>query len=225
MGGRAAAGAVRTVRAAPRVLLVAPGPGLVRAAVEAGLDTWVVRDPRLRPPEFCRPAGLPSARLLPADFGDAEALREALAGRVRTLGIEHVLHPTNGFAPGRAGEAAAVTVATVLRELGLFQASEPVTFPASALPRARTAAPGSPRVQVETLTLHGMHLLAQITADAPPAELPAEVPVLRAAVRALLDSAGHESGAARTDLVLAADGPRVLAVGPPGGSALRHRIW
>ncbi|MCX5585713.1 hypothetical protein [Streptomyces erythrochromogenes] len=62
-------------QAAERVVLVRPGPGLLHAAVEAGLDVWVVSDPGAWPQDAGLPTGLPPERILRTDFDDAAALR------------------------------------------------------------------------------------------------------------------------------------------------------
>ncbi|MBC3839761.1 hypothetical protein GXW82_04520 [Streptacidiphilus sp. 4-A2] len=67
---------------------------------------------------------------------------------------------------------------------------------------------------VMTETTDGMHRVVAITArpvpgDPRPAQ-EADQAVLRSLVRSLLDLAGHERGAARTEVVLTAAGPRVL---------------
>ncbi|MEE1768206.1 hypothetical protein PUR34_08455 [Streptomyces sp. JV185] len=74
-----------------------------------------------------------------------------------------------------------------------------------------------PQLSVETRTENGMHTVAGIVewppgADTGPAALDeTERAVLRSLVRSLLDLAGHESGTARTRVVLTALGPRVAA--------------
>ncbi|MEU8627504.1 hypothetical protein [Streptomyces sp. NPDC048669] len=82
------------------------------------------------------------------------------------------------------------------------------------------AAPESlegPQLSVETRTEDGMHTVAGIVEwppgdDAGVAVLDeAERAVLRSLVRSLLDLAGHESGTARTRVVLTPVGPRVTA--------------
>lgn len=65
-----------------------------------------------------------------------------------------------------------------------------------------------PRFSVETETVDGMHNVARI-APAPSGE--AERAAMRSLVRSLLDLAGHESGPARTQVVLTPVGPRVVA--------------
>lgn len=76
-----------------------------------------------------------------------------------------------------------------------------------------------PEFSVETTTKNGMHRVVGIVSRptrgdpcrgaVPPSET--ERSVLRSVVRALLDLAGHESGPARTEVVLTAHGPRVVA--------------
>ncbi|MCM2415392.1 MULTISPECIES: hypothetical protein [unclassified Streptomyces] len=74
-----------------------------------------------------------------------------------------------------------------------------------------------PQLSVETRTENGMHTVAGIAVwppgdDACPAVLDEkERVVLRSLVRSLLDLAGHESGTARTRVVLTPVGPRVAA--------------
>lgn len=61
---------------------------------------------------------------------------------------------------------------------------------------------------VETETVDGMHQVARI---APPPSDETERAAMRSLVRSLLDLAGHESGPARTQVVLTPAGPRVVA--------------
>ncbi|WP_327430545.1 MULTISPECIES: hypothetical protein [unclassified Streptomyces] len=74
-----------------------------------------------------------------------------------------------------------------------------------------------PEFSVDTETVEGMHSVAAITdwpphGNSAPAELDdASRAALRSLVRSLLDLAGHESGPARTHVVLAPGGPRVVA--------------
>ncbi|WP_446039167.1 hypothetical protein [Streptomyces sp. SID1121] len=74
-----------------------------------------------------------------------------------------------------------------------------------------------PQFSVETETENGMHTVAGIVALAPAPDTgtagldETERAVLRSLVRALLDLAGHESGPARTHVVLTPGGPRVAA--------------
>ncbi|MEW2121558.1 hypothetical protein AB0945_41785 [Streptomyces sp. NPDC005474] len=70
--------------------------------------------------------------------------------------------------------------------------------------------PQGPEFRVETMTSNGMHQVVGIahSHDAPPAEQ--EQATLRSAVMALLDLAGHESGPARTTVVLTARGPHIV---------------
>ncbi|MFD7626666.1 hypothetical protein ACFV7Q_11640 [Streptomyces sp. NPDC059851] len=80
---------------------------------------------------------------------------------------------------------------------------------------------------VDTMTRTGMHHVTRITArlrsgtgTTGPAPEPAEADraVLRSAVRALLDMAGHESGPAHTVVALTPQGPRVLSCRLRGGT-------
>ncbi|MFD0021702.1 hypothetical protein [Streptomyces sp. NPDC058382] len=82
------------------------------------------------------------------------------------------------------------------------------------------AAPESwegPQLSVETTTEDGMHTVAGIVAWPPGGGRGVAVldeterAVLRSLVRSLLDLAGHESGTARTRVVLTPAGPRVTA--------------
>ncbi|MFF9767201.1 hypothetical protein ACIGXF_09080 [Streptomyces sp. NPDC053086] len=71
---------------------------------------------------------------------------------------------------------------------------------------ARSRAEG-PTFSVETETVDGMHSVARI---APSPSDEAERAAMRSLVRSLLDLAGHESGPARTQVVLTPAGPRVV---------------
>ncbi|MGN5388708.1 hypothetical protein [Streptomyces sp. JL7001] len=117
-------------QAAERVVLVGPGPGLLHAAVVAGLDVWVVSDPAARPPDAPFPIGLPPQRILRADFGDAAALRALLADTVLRHGIGHVLYLASDLASG-LGSGAAAAAEDVLRDL-----AAPRPGPAGGLPDA-----------------------------------------------------------------------------------------
>lgn len=101
---------------AERVLLVRPGPGLVRAAVVAGLDVWVVSDPGTGPPDAPIPVELPPQRLLRVDFDDAAALRALLTDTVLEHGIRHVLHLASDLGKG-LGRGTAAAAEEVLRDL------------------------------------------------------------------------------------------------------------
>ncbi|MFF8696676.1 hypothetical protein ACF08W_31125 [Streptomyces sp. NPDC015144] len=74
-----------------------------------------------------------------------------------------------------------------------------------------------PQLSVETRTENGMHMVAGIVEWPPGADTGVTVldeterAVLRSLVRSLLDLAGHESGTARTRVVLTPLGPRVAA--------------
>lgn len=65
-----------------------------------------------------------------------------------------------------------------------------------------------PEFSVDTETVDGMHSVARI-APAPSDE--SEQAAMRSLVRSLLDLVGHESGPARTQVVLTPSGPRVVA--------------
>ncbi|WP_051781620.1 MULTISPECIES: ATP-grasp domain-containing protein [unclassified Streptomyces] len=273
-------------QAAERVVLVRPGPGLVSAAIVAGLDVWVVSDPRPHPPNARLPAELPPQRLLMVDFDDTAALRTLLTDTVRRHGIGQVLHLASDLEKGLDSGAAAATE-EVLRELstdcgkparGLpdavtirrilnesrtsaVRAEEarsvteacslaedfplPVVIKSAdrsgcwwtvavhdrpALARwaeqaviARHSAPylveellTGDKFRVETLTVDGMHLVADIAPEgtAPPLH-DAEQAGIRATVRALLDLAGYESGTTRTDVLVSARGSRIAAATEP----------
>ncbi|WP_374774856.1 hypothetical protein OG756_19965 [Streptomyces sp. NBC_01310] len=271
-------------QAAERVVLVRPGPGLVSAAVVAGLDVWVVSDlgPRPRPQDARPPAGLPPQRLLKVDFDDAEALRALLADTVLKHGIGHVLYLASDLEKG-LGTGSAAAAEEVLRELSASREEPPGRLPdavtirrilnqsrtsavraeeAQSVAEARALAEDFPlpvviksadksgcwwtvpvhdrpgldqwaeqavtarhsapylveelltgaKFRVETLTVDGMHLVADITPEGNAAPLPdAERAGIRATVRALLDLAGYESGATRTDVLVSARGSRIAA--------------
>lgn len=103
-------------QAAERVVLVRPGPGLVSAAIVAGLDVWVVSDPGPRPTDPPLPAELPPQRLLRVDFDDAAALRTLLTDTIVEHGIGQVLHLASDLERG-LGSGAAAAAEEVLREL------------------------------------------------------------------------------------------------------------
>ncbi|WP_158717817.1 hypothetical protein [Streptomyces sp. NRRL F-2664] len=117
-------------QAAERVVLARPGPGLLHAAVDAGLDVWVVSDTAGWPPGGALPSPLPPERILRADFGDAAALRALLADTVLAHGIGHVLYLAGDLARGLAGGAASAAEA-VLKDL-----APPRPGPAGTLPDA-----------------------------------------------------------------------------------------
>ncbi|WKV73011.1 hypothetical protein AW27_016580 [Streptomyces sp. PCS3-D2] len=102
-------------QAAERVVLVGPGPGLLDAAVTAGLDVWVVSDTGSGPPHPQPPAGLPAHQLLRVDFADPLALRDVLARAVAEHGIGHVLYLASDLERGLGSGAAAAE--DLLREL------------------------------------------------------------------------------------------------------------
>ncbi|MET9690795.1 hypothetical protein ABZY81_20325 [Streptomyces sp. NPDC006514] len=103
-------------QAAERVVLVRPGPGLVSAAIVAGLDVWVVSDPVPRPTDAPLPAELPPQRLLRVDFDDPAALRALLTDTVAEHGIGQVLYLASDLERG-LGSGAAAAAEEVLREL------------------------------------------------------------------------------------------------------------
>ncbi|MFB6560002.1 MULTISPECIES: hypothetical protein [unclassified Streptomyces] len=103
-------------QAAERVVLVRPGPGLVSAAIVAGLDVWVVSDPVPRPTDAPLPAELPPQRLLRVDFDDPAALRALLTDTVVEHGIGQVLYLASDLERG-LGSGAAAAAEEVLREL------------------------------------------------------------------------------------------------------------
>ncbi|MFG2974896.1 hypothetical protein ACGFYY_18155 [Streptomyces sp. NPDC048331] len=117
---------------AERVVLVRPGPGLVSAAIVAGLDVWVVSDPGPRPPNARLPAELPPQRVLRVDFDDTAALRTLLTDTVRRHGIGQVLHLASDLEKG-LGSGAAAAAEEVLRELSTDRGK-----PARGLPDAVT---------------------------------------------------------------------------------------
>ncbi|MFB6485105.1 hypothetical protein ACFCXF_26200 [Streptomyces virginiae] len=273
-------------QSAERVVLVRPGPGLVRAALVAGLDVWVVSDPGPHPPNARLPAELPPQRLLRVDFDDTDALRAVLTDTVRRHGIGQVLHLTSDLEKG-LGSGAAAAAEEVVRELSADSGKPARTLPDAvtirrilnesrtsavrahearsvteacslaedfplpvviksadrsgcwwtvpvhdrpALARwaeqavtARHSAPylveelltGS-KFRVETLTVDGMHLVADIAPEGTAAPLhDAEQAQIRATVRALLDLAGYESGTTRTDVLVGARGSRIAAATEP----------
>ncbi|MFD4917222.1 hypothetical protein ACFWNR_28985 [Streptomyces virginiae] len=273
-------------QSAERVVLVRPGPGLVRAALVAGLDVWVVSDPGPHPPNARLPAELPPQRLLRVDFDDTDALRAVLTDTVRRHGIGQVLHLTSDLEKG-LGSGAAAAAEEVVRELSADSGKPARTLPDAvtirrilnesrtsavrahearsvteacslaedfplpvviksadrsgcwwtvpvydrpALARwaeqALTARHSAPylveelltgaKFRVETLTVDGMHLVADIAPEGTAAPLhDAEQAQIRATVRALLDLAGYESGTTRTDVLVGARGSRIAAATEP----------
>lgn len=86
----------------------------------------------------------------------------------------------------------------------------------AAAPGAAQDPPEGPEFSVDTETVNGMHSVSRIAAhpggvDAgPPALDESARAAVRSLVRSLLDLAGHESGPARTQVVLTTAGPRVV---------------
>lgn len=262
-----------------RVQLVAPGAGLVRAAVEAGLETWAVWDQRLRPPGFRSAVGLPPERLVSADFGDVPGLRAVLADTAREHRIDHtfyldgevagkaadnVRNAVGGLSPApeesapplpdkvslrrvldrngvstvhsvqarsaaeayelaeafppplviRSTDGAGGARSSVVRDRsGLDQWAQEAAAEPSSGAYLLEELPTGPRFRVRTLTVQGMHLVADVSAGT--AAEPLSAPVLagiRAVVRDVLDMAGHESGVAHTEVVLTPKGARVAEV-------------
>lgn len=74
-------------------------------------------------------------------------------------------------------------------------------------------------VRVETTTAGGMHRVVAISPAAQRGE--EQLAAVRSVVRALLDLAGHQEGAACTEVALTTDGPRIVAC-RLGGSAGPH---
>ncbi|MFF3678273.1 hypothetical protein ACFYYS_30415 [Streptomyces sp. NPDC002120] len=273
-------------QSAERVVLVRPGPGLVSAAVVAGLDVWVVSDIGPCPLQARLPAGLPPQRLLRVDFDDTAALRALLADTVVEHGIGHVLYLASDLGKG-LGSGAAAAAEEVLRELSACRETPSERLPdvvtirrilnesrtsavraeeAGSVAEARSLAEDFPlpvviksadkagcwwtvavhdrpaldrwaeqavtarhsapylveelltgaKFRVETLTVDGMHLVADITPEGNAAALhETEQAGIRATVRALLDLAGYESGTTRTDVLVSARGSRIAAATEP----------
>ncbi|MFI7352869.1 hypothetical protein ACIBTP_02860 [Streptomyces avidinii] len=103
-------------QAAERVVLVRPGPGLVSAAIVAGLDVWAVSDPGPRPGDARMPPELPPQRLLRVDFDDTTALRTLLTDTVLTHGIGQILYLASDLERG-LGRGSAAAAEEVVREL------------------------------------------------------------------------------------------------------------
>ncbi|MFJ7591581.1 hypothetical protein ACIQZO_30235 [Streptomyces sp. NPDC097617] len=273
-------------QAAERVVLVRPGPGLVSAAIVAGLDIWVVSDPGPRSADARLPAELPPQRRLRVDFDDAAALRTLLTNTVLTHGIGQVLYLASDLEKG-LGRGSAAAAEEVVRELSTSRGRQARRLPDAVtirriLNQSRTSAvraeeaqtvteacslaedfplpvviksadksgcwwtvpvhdrPGLARwaeqavtarhsapylveelltgakFRVETLTVDGMHLVADIAPEGTAAPLhDAEQAGIRATVRALLDLAGYESGTTRTDVLVSARGSRIAAATEP----------
>ncbi|MER6316003.1 hypothetical protein ABT237_19795 [Streptomyces sp. NPDC001581] len=273
-------------QSAERVVLVRPGPGLVSAAVVAGLDVWVVSDSGPCPHRARLPAELPPQRLLRVDFDDTAALRALLTDTVVEHGIGHVLYLSSDLEKG-LGSGAAAAAGQVLRELSLCRETPSGRLPdvvtirrilnesrtsavraeeARSVAEARSLAEDFPlpvviksadkagcwwtvpvhdrpaldrwaeqavtsrhsapylveelltgaKFRVETLTVDGMHLVADITPEGNAVPLhETEQAGIRATVRALLDLAGYESGTTRTDVLVSARGSRIAAATEP----------
>lgn len=210
-------------RYAARVLLVLPGPDLLRAAAGAGLDVRAVHDPRLGPPEPLVAAGFPQHHLVTADFSETSALRTLLTDLAVQHSVQHVLCLPSDPASTRAAAAARVAgeVHHALfpdRAAATNRLPDPRTLrrvlTGSGIPVAHPApAPGhpSPLYAATTLTVDGMHLVADITAAGRGTPCSAaQRAVVRRTVRSLLDLVGFESGATRTELLLHPDGARVV---------------
>ncbi|WP_326606487.1 hypothetical protein OG930_32750 [Streptomyces sp. NBC_01799] len=219
-------------RVTQQLLMVLPSPGLVRAAVAAGLEVWAAADSTLLAPDLLRRAGLPPQRLLPANLTDPASLRALLEHTTRTYGIDQILYsegevgrmlrPVLGIGPaGRAAAQAGVVVREVSRVLGrptsvlpevvtLRQLLEQGGYPG---PHLGGDMPAGPRFWVQTLTVDGMHLVADITAQEPAASsAEAERAGIRATVRALLDLAGYEHGSVQAEVVLTEQGCHIAGV-------------
>jgi hypothetical protein len=219
-----------------RVLMVMPGPALVRAAVAAGFEVWAVADSLFLAPELLRRTGVPPQRLIPADLTDPLALRGLLEHTAHTYGIDRLLYaegdvrdmvrPALGAEPtNRVAARTQEVVSDVARKLGRPASVLPGTATLRRLleqggypgPHLGGEMPAGPLVRVRTLTVDGMHLVVDIAAREPaavgtasPAE--AERAGIRATVRALLDLAEYEHGSVRTDVVLAPQGCHVAGV-------------
>ncbi|MEU6310420.1 hypothetical protein [Streptomyces sp. NPDC047014] len=113
---------------AERVVLVRPGPGLLDAALVAGLDVWVVSDTGAWPPGTEPPAGLAPQRLLRVDFDDPAALRTLLADTVGAHGIGHVLYLAGDLGEG-LGTGSAAAAENVLRDLAAATGERPCRLP------------------------------------------------------------------------------------------------
>lgn len=181
---------MRTRAGAPtppvRLLLVFPGPSLVRKAVRAGLEVRVVAGAEAG--EFA----LPDAAV--AEHGTAEVIRELIDRH----DITHVLDG-GGFP---------------LRDPLSGQLSgQDDPFRRRLVPGEET---GEADVVVSTLTVDGMHRVVAITgreasgACVYPASLSeADTVRARAVVTSTLDLVGHEFGPAQTGVALGAPDPRV----------------
>ncbi|MFD7769397.1 hypothetical protein [Streptomyces sp. NPDC059787] len=222
----------RTTR---RVLMVMPGPALVRAAVAAGFEVWAVADAVFLAPELLHRAGLEPHRLLPGCPTDSVALRALLEHTAEAHGIDRLLYaegevrdmlrPVLGAEPAdRAAARAQRVVRDLSRKLGRPACDLPGTAMLRRLleqggypgPHLDAEMPTGPRFRVRTLTVDGMHLVVDIAAREPAARTasPAETERagIRATVRALLDLAEYEHGSVRTEVILASRGCHVAGV-------------
>ncbi|GGQ08079.1 hypothetical protein GCM10010266_34210 [Streptomyces griseomycini] len=223
----------RTTR---RVLMVMPGPALVRAAVAAGFEVWAMADAVFLAPKLLQRAGVEPHRLLPGGLTDPVALRALLEHTADAYGIDQLLYaegevrdmlcPVLGAEDaGRVAARAHDVVRDLSRKLGgpvgvlpgaaaLRRLHEQGGYPGPHLGGQMTA---GHRVRVRTLTIDGMHLVADIAVreaetarTTSPTE--AEWAGIRATVRALLDLAGYEHGSVQTEVVLAPNGCHVVGV-------------
>lgn len=121
----------------------------------------------------------------------------------------HMTHPTSPHDDGLVE----IELSKVLRELAATEqrSRNPADFR-----RAEGAKPGR-RFTVETMTTDGMHRVVALRQEdrVPLAE--EDRAVLRSTVTALLDLTDHQEGAARTEVILSAHGPRIAACFLEGG--------
>ncbi|MFD5824409.1 hypothetical protein [Lentzea sp. NPDC060358] len=192
-----------------RLLLVLPGPTLVRKAVRAGVDVRVVLDGTQRAEDF----PLPADRVVRVDGSRGAGIAAVIRGLIDEHHVSHVLD--GGGSP--------------LRERLPTAGPDDDPFERELVPSRRCAE--EPRstdevreVVATTLTVDGMHRVVGITervedAGARSYVFPASLPELRtvrvrAAVTSMLDLAGHEFGPAQMRVALTDPQPRVLRSRP-----------
>lgn len=200
-----------------RLLLVMPTHQLVWKGAELGFRIWSVWDPSQLEADFAPRVEEVSEELLLTDFTDETGLREVIARTARRHDIDAVLHCGHG--------SSVLPVAREAWRLGLSP-NPPAAYERLQLCERDGWAPTeAPRVNVETLTVNGIHHVVGMTAQrttGPPHFLvtgylhPApltddERKVVGAAVEERLRESGYRSGPAHTQVALLPHGPRIVS--------------